>query len=185
MCENVRLPSRYRVGMGTAGRPPAPVECLRCSLRRSEDARGDALELLDAALSPPLWPKPNKREKNGFLPVPDCRGEGGCVVDVAVYIERAGACKHSHNKISIREQKQLHKTMLTTTCTFWPWGGTTQYVVSDSRLEWLGVRARREPFLALDHAGSRGAALLLRGGSVFSVTAPRPPCADGNGVAPG
>lgn len=81
------LPARYRVGIGRAGRPRVPVECLLCSRRLDElleEVLGEA-----ADLSPP--PNPKKREKNGLLPVPDCGGDGDCVVEVAVYRDWSGA----------------------------------------------------------------------------------------------
>lgn len=72
------------------GRPLAPVECLRCSrlpLPLEEGARESE--------DPNAPPIPKKREKKGFLNpkpvlVPECGGEGDCVVDVAVYILLSG-----------------------------------------------------------------------------------------------
>ena len=72
------------------GRPPAPVECLRCSRLRSDDARDALLDGADLSPPPPKW---KKREKNGFLLVLDGGGDGigDWVALVAVYSVRSGA----------------------------------------------------------------------------------------------
>ena len=78
-------------------RPLAPVECLRCNrLLPLEDGARESED-------PNLSPKPKKREKNGLLkpklvPVPECGGEGDCVVDVAVYKLLSGDCSKTRHQ---------------------------------------------------------------------------------------